>query len=120
MSENNSNNHVGKTHVDSILGRVIAATPQWALAFCGGMITLSVCIIAVLQLGGFTPPLQRIMNAKATEIERAADSLTASAATIEDIAAKIGSVENRVVVAEARLDTVEQRLDGVDRYHKGK
>ena len=42
-----------------IVRAAISRTPPWVLAFSGGMVTLSVCVIAILQLGGFTPPLQR-------------------------------------------------------------
>lgn len=96
----------------SVISRAVDRTPSWLFAFCGGMVTLSVCVIAVLQLGGFSAPLQRIMNAKATEIEQAATSLTLSATRLEGVTAKLDSLDSRVT-------QLEKRVDKIDEYHRG-
>lgn len=95
---------------DTVVQRAIDKTPSWVWAFCGGMITLSVCVVFVLQVGGFSSPLQRIMNAKATEIERAAESITASAKAMEIAVSDVDQLKRDVT-------DLKVRMDKVDKYH---
>lgn len=95
---------------EGVVHRAVDKTPSWVWAFCGGMVTLSVCVVFVLQVGGFSSPLQRIMNAKATSIERAAESITASAKSMETVARDVENLKDDV-------DALEKRMDAVDKYH---
>ncbi len=90
-----------------VIEKAIERTPSWVWAFCGGMVTLSVCIVFVLQVGGFSSPLQRIMNAKAASIERAAESISASAKTIEDVINDVNALKDHVDKLEKRVDNIE-------------
>lgn len=106
-----SKNIIEPQQATGVISVAITNTPKWVLGFAGGMVTLSVCLIAVMQLGGFSAPMQRILNAKATEIERAAVSISGSAEKLDAALTKIGDIDSRVTALEARVDKV-------DRYHR--
>lgn len=93
-----------------LIEKAIDKTPSWVMSFCGGMVTLSACIVFVLQVGGFSSPLQRIMNAKAASIERAAESISASAAAMQSVASDVDKLK-------ADVKKLEERMDKVDEYH---
>ena len=101
-----------------IVATAVQKTPSWVLAFCGGMVVLSVCTIAILQLGGFSGPLGRILNAEASKIERAAIvseeaalRLKASASSIEEILERLDNHERRIERLESRVDRLEDNHD---------
>ena len=104
MSEPNPNIAVDTT---SAIKAAIAATPQWVLGLAGGMVTLSVCIIAILQLGGFSGPIGRIMNAKAAQIERAAESITSSSIKMEAVVSQLEDTDRRLNDIERRVEDIE-------------
>jgi hypothetical protein len=96
-----------------VIATAIEATPRWVFGFGGGMIVSTVCFVAGLQLSGMASPLQRVVNAKAAGIERAAESIDRSAIVLSDLASQFDSLSLRV-------DVIERRLDEVDSYHKVK
>jgi hypothetical protein len=96
-----------------IIAKAVDSTPPFIFAFSGGMIVSTVCIVAGLQLSGMASPLQRVVNAKAAGIERAAESIDRSAVALSDLSGRFDSLSNRV-------DFIEIRLNSVDKYHKVK
>ena len=102
---------------DSVIKRAVDKTPSWVMAFSGGTVSLSVCIVFVLQVGGFSAPLSRIMNAEATKIERAAERIDASVVALDEVMGRIADNEQKVQTLETRVQLLETRADGVDKYH---
>jgi cell shape-determining protein MreC len=108
------NNSASLIPTDSIIGKAIDQTPNWVLGLAGGMITMSVCIIIVLQFSGLSDPLQRVINAQASRIERSAENIEAEMADLSALVqqVKAGAAENKV--QQAQLDDHEERLDQVE------
>jgi hypothetical protein len=96
-----------------VIKEAIASTPKWVFAFGGMNIVLTICIVAILQGTGMAGPLQRVVNAQAANIERAAESIDKSATTLNSLAASIDSFS-------IRMDEAERRLDRIDKFHKEK
>jgi hypothetical protein len=111
MSENNG--AMSGEIQSSVIKEAIASTPKWVFAFGGMNIVLTICVVAILQGTGMAGPLQRVVNARAAGIERAAESIDKSAATLNGLAAMVDSFS-------VRMDEVEKRLDRIDKFHKSR
>jgi hypothetical protein len=108
---------VSQNAAQGVLDKVLEATPSWVLAFCGGSLTITICLIAILNLGGFTSPIQRIMVAQAVRIEKSVDSLGVVAEKLERVTADIAVIQDINKVQDNRLAIVEKRVDKIDDYH---
>ena len=98
-------------HIEGILRMAINKTPGWVFAFSGGMLSFSLCLVVVLQFSGLASPLQRVINAKASGIERAAESLSNSAAVLNGVSVRLEAIQGD-------LDNLKRRMETVEKVHE--
>jgi hypothetical protein len=84
------------------------------------MITLTVCTVTVLQVGGLASPVQRIMNAQALKVEESVQRLSIAASEAEKVSSRLAAFDARLGQVESRTVTLEARVDEIDRYHRFK
>jgi hypothetical protein len=99
---------------ESIIGKAIDQTPNWVLGLAGGMVTMSVCIIMVLQFSGLSDPLQRVINAQASRIERSAENIEADMADLSGLIQQANASTAANKAQQAQLDNHAQRIDAVE------
>jgi hypothetical protein len=121
MTDETKNNLASQIETKSIFEKVVDSTPAFFLQICAVFFVGSLCIIAVLQFGGIAPSLQRMMNARASVVERQAErvgkatvSIEASANSLEGV---IGRIEAKNIEQDIRIDRLEEWKGSVDRYH---
>lgn len=88
----------------SFLERALDKTPSLVVALIGSLLGVSICFIAILQLGGLAVPVNNYLTAQ----------LSPQVRSLETSISELRGIINRIEVLEAAKAAAEARLHGLD------
>lgn len=100
--------------VTSILSMAAIKTPGFVYGAGGAMLVLSICIIAVLKIGGLDGVLVRIGNAYGSQIEESTKKMDHSATRLLDVVERVGKLGASVDAYTDKIREASTRLERIE------